>query len=123
MRAAIRYSYLGGVVKKKDTFSKGGVSEMGRGPRPVPKRLAEKLRQVRDLLAVSQGGMSNLLDFERIRPAHISEYERGEREPPLPVLLRYAKLVGVSTDVLIDDNLSLSKRGLSTGQRKTKKRT
>ena len=28
-------------------------------------------------------------------------------EPPLPVLLAYAKLAGVSTDVLIDDELDL----------------
>lgn len=28
-------------------------------------------------------------------------------EPPLPVLLSYARLVGSSTDVLIDDELDL----------------
>jgi transcriptional regulator with XRE-family HTH domain len=38
----------------------------------------------------------------------ISGYERGEREPPLPVLLKYAKLAGVSTDTLIDDTVDLS---------------
>jgi hypothetical protein len=32
----------------------------------------------------------------------------GRREPPLMVLLAYAKLVGISTDVLIDDKLNLS---------------
>ena len=37
----------------------------------------------------------------------ISNYELGTREPPLPVLLNYARLVGISTDMLIDDNLDL----------------
>ncbi len=37
----------------------------------------------------------------------ISEYERGVREPPLPILLRYARLAGVPTEVLIDDELAL----------------
>jgi hypothetical protein len=38
------------------------------------------------------------------RPHH----PRGKREPSLLVLLRYAKIAGISTDVLIDDNLELS---------------
>jgi len=46
---------------------------------------------------------------EPLYPAGISEYERGKREPPLLVLLRYARLAGVSTDVLIDDKLHLPK--------------
>jgi transcriptional regulator with XRE-family HTH domain len=39
--------------------------------------------------------------------SRISAYELGNREPPLPVLLKYARLVGVSTDVLIDDEMDL----------------
>ncbi len=37
----------------------------------------------------------------------ISGYERGEREPPIPVVLKYARLAGISTDYLIDDKLKL----------------
>jgi hypothetical protein len=33
-----------------------------------------------------------------------------EREPPLTLLLAYARLVGTSTDVLIDDDLDLPRR-------------
>jgi len=44
---------------------------------------------------------------EPLYPSGISEYERGKREPPLLVLLKYARLAGVSTDVLIDDKLKL----------------
>jgi transcriptional regulator with XRE-family HTH domain len=37
-------------------------------------------------------------------------FEHGEREPTLIVLLRYARVAGVSTDILIDDDLDLPKR-------------
>ena len=80
---------------------------MGRSSRPRPKRLALKLRRIRDGLEISQAAMCERLNFPTIHPAHISGYERGEREPPLPVLLRYARLAGISTDVLIDDKLDL----------------
>ena len=36
-------------------------------------------------------------------------FELGTREPPLPVLLAYAKLVDISTDVLIDDSIDFQK--------------
>ena len=36
--------------------------------------------------------------------------ESGLREPPYPVLLMYARLVGVLTDILIDDRLNLPSR-------------
>jgi transcriptional regulator with XRE-family HTH domain len=37
----------------------------------------------------------------------ISGYELGDKEPPLPTLLKYARLAGISTDFLIDDELDL----------------
>jgi len=86
---------------------------MGRSSRPKPERLAAKLLQIRNALGVSQVEMVNQLDYPKIHPAHISGYERGEREPPLPVLLRYARLVKISTDVLIDDEMDLPAKLLS----------
>ena len=83
---------------------------MGRSHRPKPARLAFKLLSIREALGVSQAEMVKRLDYPRIHPAHVSGYERGEREPPLPVLLRYARIVGISTDVLIDDELDLPVR-------------
>lgn len=80
---------------------------MGRSGRPRPKHLAKKLRRIREGLELSQAAMCEKLGFEKIHPAHISAYERDGREPPLPVLLKYARLAGVSTDVLIDDKLKL----------------
>lgn len=80
---------------------------MGRSRRPRPERLALKLLQIREALGISQAEMHKRLDQPKIHPAHISGYERGEREPPLPVILKYAKLAGVCVDVLIDDELDL----------------
>jgi transcriptional regulator with XRE-family HTH domain len=80
---------------------------MGRSRRPQPERLALKLLRIREALDVSQAEMVNRLAQPKVHPAHISGYERGEREPPLPVLLRYARLAGVCLDVIVDDELDL----------------
>jgi transcriptional regulator with XRE-family HTH domain len=44
---------------------------------------------------------------EPLYPTNISAYERGKREPPLLVLLKYARLAGVSMDTLVDDKMKL----------------
>jgi transcriptional regulator with XRE-family HTH domain len=72
------------------------------------KRLAEKLLQIRLSLELSQSEMLRKLDAEDLITYHqISGFETGRREPPLQILLRYARVAGVSTDVLIDDELDL----------------
>jgi transcriptional regulator with XRE-family HTH domain len=80
---------------------------MGRARRLRPKHLGKKLKQIREALELSQVGMAEALDFPTIHPTNISGYETGNREPPYPVLLKYARLAGVSTDVLIDDKLNI----------------
>jgi transcriptional regulator with XRE-family HTH domain len=81
---------------------------MGAAARIKPKRLAGKLRRIRLALGLSQSDMVRRLGYEgRIAYHRISNYELGTGEPPLPVLLEYARLAGVSTDVLIDDKLDL----------------
>jgi transcriptional regulator with XRE-family HTH domain len=71
-------------------------------------RLAEKLLQIRVALGLSQSGMLKRLGAEdMVIYNRISSYERGEREPPLPILLRYARVAGVPAEVLIDDELDL----------------
>jgi XRE family transcriptional regulator, fatty acid utilization regulator len=82
---------------------------MGRATRPRPRYLGRKLKRIRKELGLSQVAMAECLNFRTIHPSHISGYERGKREPPYPVLLKYARLVGISTDVLIDDKLDLPK--------------
>ncbi len=76
-----------------------------------PERLAEKLRQIRLSLGLSQTEMLKRLGFEDdIWYTQVSSYELGRRDPPLLVLLEYARAANVSTDVLIDDNLDLPKK-------------
>ena len=81
---------------------------MGRKPRVKPERLAEKLRTIRDTLGLSQGEFVKRLEAgDLIDAKHVSKFELGEREPSLLVLLRYARLAGVSMDVLADDEMDL----------------
>jgi transcriptional regulator with XRE-family HTH domain len=81
---------------------------MGKRPRPRPKYLPAKLLQIREALGLSQTEMLRRLGYEaEMAYARISEYELGKNEPPLPVLLAYARAANVSTDVLIDDKLAL----------------
>ncbi len=79
---------------------------MARGARMKPERLAEKLVQIRTMLGLSQNELIRKLGVD-LTQNRISEYETGKGEPPLPILLKYARLIGVSTDVLIDDELDL----------------
>jgi transcriptional regulator with XRE-family HTH domain len=81
---------------------------MGKKARPTPARLAEKLLQIRDALGVSQSEMFRRLGVgDLISYKQISKYELGITEPPLPVILEYARVANVSTDVLIDDRRDL----------------
>ena len=78
------------------------------GARFKTRRLGEKLRQIRDALGLSQTEMLRRLGFEDdIWYTQISAYETGRREPPLVILLQYARAAGVSIDVLADDKLNL----------------
>jgi transcriptional regulator with XRE-family HTH domain len=79
---------------------------MARGARLKPKRLAEKLVQIRTMLGLSQNEMIRRLGVD-LTQNRVSEYETGKGEPPLPILLLYARAVNVSTDVLIDDEMDL----------------
>lgn len=82
---------------------------MGRSHRPRPARLGSKLLAIRQSFDLTLQGMIDKLDYadSALHPTNISAMERNEREPPLILLLAYARLAGVSTDVLIDDNLDL----------------
>lgn len=81
---------------------------MGRGSRPKPLRLAEKLIEIRHALGLSQNGVIEKMKMtEEVIREDISAFERGIREPPLPILLKYAQTAGVYVDALIDDNVDL----------------
>ena len=79
---------------------------MGERARPKPERLAEKLLQIRSALGLSQNELINRLGVE-LAQNRVSDYELGKGEPPLPLLLRYARLAGVCLERLVDDDLDL----------------
>jgi transcriptional regulator with XRE-family HTH domain len=73
-----------------------------------PARLAEKLLQIRNALGLSQSELYRRLGAEDLIPyTRISKYERDELEPPLPILLRYARAAGVHMEDIVDDELDL----------------
>lgn len=82
---------------------------MGRSYRARPKKLGKKLRLIRMRLGLTQEEMVSRLAVkdEPLYSASISQYETGKREPPLLVLLRYARLASVPMDSLVDDKIKL----------------
>ncbi len=81
---------------------------MGKKARAKPKRLAEKLVQIRNALGLSQSEMFRRLDIEEFSEVkRISDYETGKSEPPLIVLLRYARVAGVHMEDIVDDEMDL----------------
>ena len=93
---------------------------MGKKPRLKQERLGEKLLQIRNALGLSQTAMMYRLGVEDLISYHqISRYETGKREPPLLILLQYARAANVSTDILIDDALDLPDKLPARSRRKT----
>jgi transcriptional regulator with XRE-family HTH domain len=73
-----------------------------------PQRLAEKLLAVRNALGLSQSELARRLGVEDLIPyKRISRYELGQLEPPLPILLAYARTAGVHMEDFVDDELDL----------------
>ena len=77
--------------------------------RPAPKRLGEKLFAIRAALELSQAGIVEKLDYREspLYAAQISNFEQGKREPPLQLLLAYARLANIPLEILADDKLDL----------------
>lgn len=82
---------------------------MGRSYRTRPKKLGAKLKRIRLYLGLTQPQMIKALNVrsEPLHASNISAYERNKREPPSKVLLRYARLAGVSVESLIDDKMKM----------------
>lgn len=81
---------------------------MGKGKRARPRFLGKKMRIIRESLGLSQNEMLRRLQLDdEFTRSEISAYERGVREPPSKVLLRYSRVARVWVNVLIDDDLSL----------------
>jgi transcriptional regulator with XRE-family HTH domain len=76
--------------------------------RPRPMRLAEKLKQIRLSLGLSQTEMHRRLRAEEEIPyTRISDYELDKNEPSLMTVLAYARVAGIHVEDIIDDDLHL----------------
>ena len=80
--------------------------------RAMPKKLGKKLLQIRTNLGMSQREIVKALKYHDtpLRASQISQYESGQREPTMMLVLAYARLASVSVECLIDDKLKLEKK-------------
>lgn len=78
-------------------------------PRPRPLRLGSKLREIRLNLGLSQSEIVDRLnyDYSPLQASQISQYENDVREPPMLLVLSYARLAGTEMERLVDDELEL----------------
>ena len=79
-------------------------------PRWRPGRLAKKLLHIRRTLQLSQSELHKAMGFEgeeEISYNRISDYERSKFDPPLPVLVEYARVARVHLEDIADDRVDL----------------
>ena len=80
-------------------------------PRWRPDRLAHKLLHIRVTLDLSQPQLLKELGVEdEISYNRISDYEHDKFDPPLPVLVEYARVARVNLEDIVDDRLDLPKK-------------
>jgi len=75
----------------------------------MPKKLGKKMRQIRESLGMSQREIVAALNYKDgpLRGSQISQYENGQREPTMMLVLAYARLAKVPMEVLVDDKMKL----------------
>jgi transcriptional regulator with XRE-family HTH domain len=81
--------------------------------RAMPKKLGTKMKQIRLRLGMSQREIVEALNYTAtpLRASQISQYEQGQREPTMMLVLAYARLAKVSVESLIDDRMKLKSKG------------
>lgn len=81
---------------------------MGSQPRRTPKRLPEKLREIRMRLGLSQNEMIRRMGLEGdLTREEVSSFELGRRQPNLMTLWAYANAANLYVDALILDSVDL----------------
>ena len=77
--------------------------------RAMPKKLGKKLKQIREGLGMSQRQLVEALNYKDtpLRASQISQYETGQREPTMMLVLAYARLANVPMECLVDDKMKL----------------
>jgi transcriptional regulator with XRE-family HTH domain len=75
--------------------------------RAMPKKLGKKLLQIRLSLGLSQRQLVEALNYKDtpLRASQISQYENGQREPTMMLVLAYARLAKVPMETLVDDKI------------------
>jgi transcriptional regulator with XRE-family HTH domain len=79
---------------------------MGRSRRNKPLKLSHKLLAIRKHLQLSQTQMAKALELT-VHYSAVSNFELGTREPDLLIVLRYARLAGISMETIVDDGIDL----------------
>jgi transcriptional regulator with XRE-family HTH domain len=81
---------------------------MGSLPRRTPKRLPQKLREIRVKLGLSQNGMIRRMGLEgELTREVVSSFELGRRQPNLLTLWAYANAANLYVEALILDSVDL----------------
>ena len=77
--------------------------------RAMPKKLGKKMKQIREGLGMSQRQIVEALNYKDtpLRASQISQYENGNREPTMMLVLAYARLAGLPMECLVDDKMKL----------------
>jgi len=77
--------------------------------RAMPKKLGKKMKQIRERLGMSQREIVKALNYKDtpLRASQISQYEQGQREPTMMLVLAYARLANVPMECLVDDKMKL----------------
>jgi transcriptional regulator with XRE-family HTH domain len=79
--------------------------------RAMPKKLGKKMKQIRESLGMSQREIVKALNYKDtpLRASQISQYETGQREPTMMLVLAYARLANVPMEALVDDKIKIAK--------------
>ena len=77
--------------------------------RAMPKKLGKKMKQIREGLGMSQREIVKALNYRDtpLRASQISQYETGQREPTMMLVLAYARLAEIPMECLVDDKMKL----------------
>lgn len=85
---------------------------MGSAKQERPERIVEKLRDIRLSLGFTQDEMAKALEAHGVKmySGYVGSFEIGARVPSLLVALAYARIAGITMEILIDDELDLPAR-------------
>jgi len=67
-------------------------------------KFGEKLRLLRQKKGLSQTILGEMLNVQH---SHVGRLERGEKTPNVAMVLKLAEIFGVTTDLLIRDEMEL----------------